>query len=148
MTPFKSWNETDATQDSLRHYRRARASIYPRAVRDRIGKIRPTNGAKNCEGLPRGKRFLHFQGVLRQSQSHFGEIVSRNRRSRRVRNPRFHRPRTENSRNDGRAFPIRGDNGGPIHRFAANPSLPLDRKSTRLNSSHTVISYAVFCLKK
>src|SRR5260221_10520439 len=29
--------------------------------------------------------------------------------------------------------------------------LPLrgrDRKSTRLNSSHTVISYAVFCLKK
>src|SRR5260221_3522012 len=34
------------------------------------------------------------------------------------------------------------------------PSLPLgshdcrDRKSTRLNSSHTVISYAVFCLKE
>src|SRR5260221_4051290 len=28
-------------------------------------------------------------------------------------------------------------------------SLPRsDRKSTRLNSSHTVISYAVFCLKK
>src|SRR5438034_3675502 len=27
-------------------------------------------------------------------------------------------------------------------------SLHLDRKSTRLNSSHTVISYAVFCLKK
>src|SRR3954467_496528 len=24
----------------------------------------------------------------------------------------------------------------------------LDRKSTRLNSSHTIISYAVFCLKK
>src|SRR5438034_742025 len=29
----------------------------------------------------------------------------------------------------------------------ASPSGP-DRKSTRLNSSHTVISYAVFCLKK
>src|SRR5260221_13489329 len=27
-------------------------------------------------------------------------------------------------------------------------SLAIDRKSTRLNSSHTVISYAVFCLKK
>src|SRR5476649_2818469 len=27
-------------------------------------------------------------------------------------------------------------------------SLNSDRKSTRLNSSHTVISYAVFCLKK
>src|SRR5256885_11772528 len=27
-------------------------------------------------------------------------------------------------------------------------SQPTDRKSTRLNSSHLVISYAVFCLKK
>src|SRR2546429_6572121 len=27
-------------------------------------------------------------------------------------------------------------------------SQPLDRKSTRLNSSHGYISYAVFCLKK
>src|SRR5258708_9475305 len=25
---------------------------------------------------------------------------------------------------------------------------PIDRKSTRLNSSHQIISYAVFCLKK
>src|SRR5260221_5283015 len=31
----------------------------------------------------------------------------------------------------------------PLPRFRT-----LDRKSTRLNSSHTVISYAVFCLKK
>src|SRR2546422_7586143 len=28
------------------------------------------------------------------------------------------------------------------------PHTPLDRKSTRLNSSHGYISYAVFCLKK
>src|SRR3712207_7620628 len=28
------------------------------------------------------------------------------------------------------------------------PPLPVDRKSTRLNSSHANISYAVFCLKK
>src|SRR5947208_11633646 len=28
------------------------------------------------------------------------------------------------------------------------PVLGLDRKSTRLNSSHQIISYAVFCLKK
>src|SRR5688500_20077599 len=34
-------------------------------------------------------------------------------------------------------------------RRARRPRLPaLDRKSTRLNSSHLVISYAVFCLKK
>src|SRR2546429_5243616 len=30
----------------------------------------------------------------------------------------------------------------------AMTSLPEDRKSTRLNSSHGYISYAVFCLKK
>src|SRR5258708_11467892 len=29
-----------------------------------------------------------------------------------------------------------------------NRQIPLDRKSTRLNSSHQIISYAVFCLKK
>src|SRR5260221_6478254 len=29
-----------------------------------------------------------------------------------------------------------------------NRLIALDRKSTRLNSSHTVISYAVFCLHK
>src|SRR5207302_11383378 len=33
-------------------------------------------------------------------------------------------------------------------RFRALPTLPIDRKSTRLNSSHVKISYAVFCLKK
>src|SRR2546426_7944466 len=31
---------------------------------------------------------------------------------------------------------------------ARHPYPGLDRKSTRLNSSHLVISYAVFCLKK
>src|SRR2546430_13135123 len=31
---------------------------------------------------------------------------------------------------------------------AATPSIARDRKSTRLNSSHSQISYAVFCLKK
>src|SRR5258707_15050580 len=31
---------------------------------------------------------------------------------------------------------------------ACNPSMKSDRKSTRLNSSHANISYAVFCLKK
>src|SRR5688500_19126171 len=38
----------------------------------------------------------------------------------------------------------------PIRRRheCAAPSNRADRKSTRLNSSHLVISYAVFCLKK
>src|SRR5690606_41307032 len=34
------------------------------------------------------------------------------------------------------------------HVHGANRTLPTDRKSTRLNSSHVKISYAVFCLKK
>src|SRR5690625_6561837 len=33
-------------------------------------------------------------------------------------------------------------------RYLVLGSLKLDRKSTRLNSSHVAISYAVFCLKK
>src|SRR3712207_7022430 len=39
---------------------------------------------------------------------------------------------------------IKGDLCAGKHRVLA----PLDRKSTRLNSSHANISYAVFCLKK
>src|SRR5437868_12991403 len=39
--------------------------------------------------------------------------------------------------------------GGAVGEHVANRNrLPLDRKSTRLNSSHVSISYAVFCLKK
>src|SRR5256885_13117979 len=37
---------------------------------------------------------------------------------------------------------------GDIRRNGSTGSSPKDRKSTRLNSSHLVISYAVFCLKK
>src|SRR5207248_8374218 len=32
--------------------------------------------------------------------------------------------------------------------FLASAAFDIDRKSTRLNSSHRTISYAVFCLKK
>src|SRR5437868_9711401 len=37
-----------------------------------------------------------------------------------------------------------GDGGAVV----AGVAVPVDRKSTRLNSSHVSISYAVFCLKK
>src|SRR5260221_8504949 len=37
---------------------------------------------------------------------------------------------------------------GEVYRAFSLPTCSGDRKSTRLNSSHTVISYAVFCLKK
>src|SRR5207247_6230696 len=53
------------------------------------------------------------------------------------------RPTKKSDRFDRRC---RGRDRWPRHR-RSNRSL-LDRKSTRLNSSHEWISYAVFCLKK
>src|SRR5437867_7567869 len=55
----------------------------------------------------------------------------------------------------GQAFPKGGMAGPRVHRFRIqdDSAAPIDcgevdRKSTRLNSSHRTISYAVFCLKK
>src|SRR5438034_7193051 len=42
----------------------------------------------------------------------------------------------------------RAQASSPFRRDRHRGSPLRDRKSTRLNSSHTVISYAVFCLKK
>src|SRR5260221_14700859 len=55
----------------------------------------------------------------------------------------FRSPSSASTSNDD----DRNGNGslGPFFNMSA---CGLDRKSTRLNSSHTVISYAVFCLKK
>ncbi len=48
----------------------------------------------------------------------------------------------------GREHILRDINRGFIN-GPGDPNLStIDRKSTRLNSSHTVISYSVFCLKK
>src|SRR5256886_4760523 len=50
------------------------------------------------------------------------------------------------------AFPSSANNVAPLLQPGAVAEheviAPLDRKSTRLNSSHSQISYAVFCLKK
>src|SRR3712207_8932682 len=45
---------------------------------------------------------------------------------------------------------LRGGEVGPHYPWVENRHAPFtpDRKSTRLNSSHANISYAVFCLKK
>src|SRR3712207_9479806 len=52
----------------------------------------------------------------------------------------------------GRAGRVRAGQGAGVHRRALPGRRPRavgrDRKSTRLNSSHANISYAVFCLKK
>src|SRR2546426_9152630 len=52
-------------------------------------------------------------------------------------------------RAEGKALDVGGD--AEREPLALRPGIVLaigDRKSTRLNSSHLVISYAVFCLKK
>src|SRR2546430_11121423 len=50
----------------------------------------------------------------------------------------------------GPAYVPGGSSGGSTAAIAARmaPAATGDRKSTRLNSSHSQISYAVFCLKK
>src|SRR5438132_8703113 len=48
----------------------------------------------------------------------------------------------------GEASSVRGLEIDRLVRVARPSEQFEDRKSTRLNSSHTVISYAVFCLKK
>src|SRR5256885_11821052 len=45
-------------------------------------------------------------------------------------------------------FAVRRKGGLPPLRHLSGVLAKADRKSTRLNSSHLVISYAVFCLKK
>src|SRR2546427_5631120 len=50
---------------------------------------------------------------------------------------------------DGFCAVVVADQVGRARHLAVTPSGDiLDRKSTRLNSSHSQISYAVFCLKK
>src|SRR5690554_7637882 len=43
---------------------------------------------------------------------------------------------------------LSGTPSGPLSLCHLDPTPGKDRKSTRLNSSHVRISYAVFCLKK
>src|SRR2546426_7300187 len=56
-------------------------------------------------------------------------------------------PRRAMARGGARRAPMRrGGRLGRVHGGRGREAA--DRKSTRLNSSHLVISYAVFCLKK
>src|SRR5690349_24942541 len=57
------------------------------------------------------------------------------------------RPGHRSDRLDAR-FAVERRRDRPGRRTLAHQHRPRDRKSTRLNSSHVEISYAVFCLKK
>src|SRR3712207_6860257 len=65
----------------------------------------------------------------------------------------FRSARAEQARRGGQRGPSADERGpeGPARRAGSGSAQPWearDRKSTRLNSSHANISYAVFCLKK
>src|SRR5947208_12000599 len=51
-------------------------------------------------------------------------------------------------RGEARRLATRARNSSPAKNSALVSQGAEDRKSTRLNSSHQIISYAVFCLKK
>src|SRR5476649_607717 len=57
-------------------------------------------------------------------------------------------PYTTLFRSEPSFLPPRFHNHCTVENFTGRPYCSEDRKSTRLNSSHTVISNAVFCLKK
>src|SRR5207249_8705497 len=71
-------------------------------------------------------------------------IDRRERMGRAPRNPQVHRQDVADAARDLRAPNERA----PADGARAHGDYELDRKSTRLNSSHVSISYAVFCLKK
>src|SRR3712207_7776996 len=66
--------------------------------------------------------------------------------------PVVSRSNTTNDRSDravrSRSDPAGRSSDGGVGRGSKKPPPSIDRKSTRLNSSHANISYAVFCLKK
>src|SRR2546427_2668805 len=95
------------------------------------GPVRALDQAGPARSVPDIGPWRHCDGVLTRvggrsprSPGRRGARDGRNRRGRR-----------------------RGRSEGPMN-TKMNTKTTLDRKSTRLNSSHSQISYAVFCLKK
>src|SRR5207244_13593484 len=78
---------------------------------------------------------LSLHDALPIYQGRHAPLFHRHPQRGRGRRRRPARGAAEGARNDGR----QARRGDPFRR---------DRKSTRLNSSHQIISYAVFCLKK
>src|SRR5204863_9019838 len=91
---------------------------------------------------------LHDALPISRRPAGAAHLVRRHRRHRRHRGARP-LARLGLCRDQGGLSPLlsfRGEGRG--EGLVASRSSPADRKSTRLNSSHVEISYAVFCLKK
>src|SRR5438067_4997653 len=91
-------------------------------------------------------------GSTRYTVPHAGQVTFTAGRLRPARGRGGGRPRTPTPAASWRnsSFPLRARSPAPEMKSYAKtqPGSVLDRKSTRLNSSHVSISYAVVCLKK
>src|SRR2546422_6657460 len=99
-----------------------------------------------CRSAPASSVFFFFLMIRRPPRSTLFPYTTLFRSRRHLGGgPRNHgRGRYRRGAAGGRSrVAVRGMGGPPNARGAAT-----DRKSTRLNSSHGYISYAVFCLKK
>src|SRR5690606_40193638 len=97
-----------------------------------------------CDLPPRTKVELWFQDEARIGQKN-GIVRQWAKRGTRPRQPADQRYKSAYL--FGAICPARGVGAGMALPFADTEAMQ-DRKSTRLNSSHVKISYAVFCLKK
>src|SRR5438034_8667559 len=128
-----------------RRARKATSTCFPTArtarpaARARTPTSRTTSDALPAQG-DRTRRRRRVDRLAGAGRNHGGPPARR---------PRLHRAqraREAHARHAvGRSQPALP--GGALQPGAARAD-QRDRKSTRLNSSHTVISYAVFCLKK
>src|SRR2546426_5030759 len=102
----------------------------------------------------RGEIQIHREGVgQRNNGHHIGGRhllvhVLQRRFGRACHFFRLHRGQIKEEEDQPPIFEIAFCNLPNLRRGHAAGSTQRDRKSTRLNSSHLVISYAVFCLKK
>src|SRR5690606_41113765 len=104
----------------------------------------PSSASRSAAPLPPASATLSlydalpiYAGLLGLSRIHFGMPGGQRRRGRRNWTRRAHRAGSR---------PV--TKGAARRCMATSAGFLQDRKSTRLNSSHVKISYAVFCLKK
>src|SRR5256886_392728 len=131
----------------------------PRHVRQKLAQRRRLERAAPHEALRLGAAERERTAVLEQQRHR--KAANALRAHRRLDHPVVRRA-TANGETEqlgsGGAVQVRvehahrpsgpGEGTGQVRRPEALADSPLDRKSTRLNSSHSQISYAVFCLKK
>src|SRR5438067_9492799 len=90
-------------------------------------------------------RFLFFLLIRRPPRSTLFPYTTLFRSRARGEHDHLHRELCRRRRWQGRRQARASDSG---HGEGLRSAVQVDRKSTRLNSSHVSISYAVFCLKK